>query len=467
MPLSISIHPTPAPAVLALVPAALALRHRVVPLALSGRDLEVGVEAPPEPGVARRLALVTGRRIRPVALPAEDLAELLSVCYPERRPSETLPASRDAGGSAIQQVEAIVLRAQERRASDIHFEPAEEGMRVRYRIDGTLHVDHLLPARMRDEVVSRIKILAGLDIAERRRPQDGRFQLAGPAGAVDIRVATLPSNRGEKVVLRLLDRGGGVSFDVAALGLAGRDLAKLQEAIARPYGLILATGPTGSGKTTTLYAALQALNTPDVNIVTIEDPVEYDLLGVCQTHVRPDIGYSFAHALRAFLRQDPDVILVGEIRDAETAELAVRAALTGHLVLSTLHTNDAAGAATRLVDLGVPPFLVASALRLVIAQRLLRRVCPACRVRVHPQETVAGWRGAGCPACDGVGYRGRIAVVETMPVSELIANLIVRKADTAALRKQARAEGMRSLREAASDAAAAGLVATEDVFTET
>ncbi|MDZ4699070.1 MAG: GspE/PulE family protein [Rhodothermales bacterium] len=472
MPLSIAVLPTPAPALLALLPAVLAHRHRVVPLALSGRELEVGVEALPEPAVARRLALVTGRRIRPVPLPAEDLAELLSAWYPEGRRQEVLSAPREAGpvGSAIQHVEVIVQRAQERRASDIHLEPAEEGLRVRYRIDGALRVDRVLPARMQDEVVSRIKILAGLDIAERRRPQDGRFRFLSPAGEVDIRVATLPSSRGEKAVLRLLDRGGsggGLPFDLAALGLAGRDHTKLREALARPYGMILSTGPTGSGKTTTLYAALQALNAPDINIVTIEDPVEYELPGVCQTHVRPDIGYSFAHALRAMLRQDPDVIFVGEIRDAETAELAVRAALTGHLVLSTLHTNDAAGAAVRLVDLGVPPFLVGSALRLVIAQRLLRRICPACRIRAHPHATDAGWRGAGCPACHDIGYRGRIAVMETMPVSEPIANLIVRRADTAAIRKQARAEGMRTLRDAAHDAMNAGIVAAEEVYAET
>ncbi|MEZ4702005.1 MAG: GspE/PulE family protein [Rhodothermales bacterium] len=475
---SIVISPSVDPAAMATLPASLALRHRVVPLALRGRYLEVGVDVMPPPDVVRRLMLFTGKSIHPVFLPREALNDLLQRLQPAPdRPTHAdridrvRPPVRDSG-TVIERVEAIVQRAIDRKASDIHLEPVEAGLRVRYRIDGRLNVDRVFPATAQDEVVSRIKILSGLDIAERRRPQDGRWCFGRGATEMDIRVSSLPTALGEHLVLRLLD-GRSAAHDLPALGFAGRDLAVLDEALHLPHGLILVTGPTGSGKTTTLYAALRTLNTPDVHIVTVEDPIEYRLDGVSQTQVHAEIGYTFARALRAFLRQDPNVMLVGEIRDAETAELSVRAALTGHLVLSTLHTNDAAASVTRLVDLGVAPFLVASSLRLVLAQRLVRRRCPVCIAAGHRADPPAraGAKNASddrsCPECEGAGFRGRTAIVETLRVTESIARQIVAGADAAELRRLARSEGMRTLREAATAAVAAGVTTAAEAHRET
>jgi type II secretory ATPase GspE/PulE/Tfp pilus assembly ATPase PilB-like protein len=426
----------------------------VVPLAAAGRELEVGVDGSIDSVLLRRLALVTGMKIRPTPVPTGELEARLRALYPDAPPG--LPSvAVDHMGSVVEPVQACVREARERGASDIHFEPSDAGMRVRFRLDGLLRVEREWPAGIQEEVISRIKILAGLDIAERRRPQDGRFQFSEAGAEVDVRVSTLPTGGGEKAVLRLLDRRR-LPLDLPALGLESADLEAVHEALRVPHGLILATGPTGSGKTTTLYAALASLNTPEVNIVTVEDPVEYALPGINQTHVRADIGYTFSQALRAFLRQDPNVILVGEIRDAETAELAVRAALTGHRVLSTVHTNDAVSTVGRLLDLGVAPFLLASSLRLVIAQRLLRRPCVQC---------VGG--DADCPTCRGSGYRGRIAVFEILRVTGALADLIALRADPARLLRQARADGLRPLREAAYQCLKAGLTTEAEVLRET
>lgn len=360
------------------------------------------------------------------------------------------------------------------QASDIHIEPYEASVRIRYRLDGVLHLAGTLAPHQHAALVSRIKVLAGLDIAEKRRPQDGRLRVERPhpLPALDLRVSVLATHFGEKVVLRLLDRSA-LRLDLGALGFEAEPLALFRQAIHRPHGIVLVTGPTGSGKTTTLYAALNEIDTDRLNVSTVEDPIEYDLPGVNQTQARPDIGLGFAEALRAFLRQDPDVLMVGEIRDTETAEIAVRAALTGHLVLATLHTNDAAGAVTRLADMGVAPYLLASSLRLVAAQRLLRTLCSACKRPVKMQEaktpgeasayeTTGTYEAVGCPACNETGYRGRAAILEAMPLTGLLAQQAVRAADSAGLRALGEQEGWPTLAEAARASVASGLTSEEE-----
>jgi type II secretory ATPase GspE/PulE/Tfp pilus assembly ATPase PilB-like protein len=381
-----------------------------------------------------------------------------------------------AAVGTAQRVDSLLKHAAAVGASDIHIEPYEHRIRVRMRLDGVLHVVGEIPLPQRDAVTARIKVMSSLDVAEKRRPQDGRFHFAHYDRTIDVRVATLPTGHGEKVVLRLLDRAQ-VTLDLPAVGLEGAGLETFSRAISSPHGMIVVTGPTGSGKTTTLYAALAALNREELNILTIEDPVEYDLPGINQTRVRPDIGFSFAEALRSFLRQDPDVIMVGEIRDRETADVAVRAALTGHLVLSTLHTNDAPSAVTRLTDMGVPPFLVAASLRLVVAQRLVRRVCPTCseedeipsvdRTALGTDAPSTYRRTVGCPACADTGYRGRIALFELMVVDEDLAARIVAGADSAAVRSVATGAGMRTLRHNGCGAIRAGLTTPSEVLRAT
>ncbi|MEM8557690.1 MAG: GspE/PulE family protein [Bacteroidota bacterium] len=332
-----------------------------------------------------------------------------------------------ASGPVVEQVDRVVRQAITAGASDVHIEPFEREVRVRYRLDGVLHTAGTLRAAQAQAIASRVKVLASLDVAERRRPQDGKLRLDHDGRTVDVRVSVLPTQFGEKVVLRLLDRDAQ-PLDLSALGFEPGDLARLRGGIGSPNGIVLVTGPTGSGKTTTLYAALREATTEGVNVTTVEDPVEYDLPGVNQTQARPDIGFGFAEALRAILRQDPDIVMVGEVRDGETAQIAVRAALTGHLVLSTLHTNDAASAPARLTDMGVEPYLLDASLRLVVAQRLVRVLCPACSVPDERPETAAWLRAAGCDtgragsvrravgcdACRGTGYRGREAVSEVL-----------------------------------------------------
>ncbi|MDD3531902.1 MAG: ATPase, T2SS/T4P/T4SS family [Candidatus Shapirobacteria bacterium] len=346
------------------------------------------------------------------------------------------------------------------RASDIHIEPQEEKTRVRYRIDGIMHEKLLLPRTIHGALVSRIKILSGMRIDEKRLPQDGRFSITVDEEEVDLRVSSVPTTYGEKIVMRLLRSSGGVP-DLPDLGLRGLGLKRFEEAITKPNGIIIVCGPTGSGKTTTLYSALSRINTSRVNILTIEDPVEYEIAGVAQVQVNREAGLTFASALRSFLRQDPDVMMVGEIRDPETTELAIQAALTGHLVFSTLHTNQASGAIPRLLDLGAETFLLASALSLVIGQRIARRICPNCQEKFIPEEAVLTEiretlgplmpknkdkielvRGTGCEKCNNTGYYGRIGIYEALPVSEKIAKLILEQAPAGEIEKQAVDEGM-------------------------
>lgn len=363
-------------------------------------------------------------------------------------------------------------------ASDLHAEPTASGLRLRMRLDGRLVVLGTLPLHRQAPFVARLKVLAELDLGEKRRPQDGRFShtVVATGRVLDVRVSTLPTAHGEKVVLRLLDPER-LPLDLEALGMSAEDAQRFVAAVERPHGLVLVTGPTGSGKTTTLYAALQRLNVPERHLLTIEDPVEYRLEGLTQASVRADLDFTFAAALRAFLRQDPDVIMVGEIRDRETAEIAVRAALTGHLVLSTLHTNDAPSTVSRLFDVGAEPFLVASCLRLVVAQRLVRRVCPSCAEptallpdvaeRLGPRAPGRYAKGRGCAACHGTGYRGRVPLFELMPVTEPLAALIGQRSSTEALREAALGEGLRTLRQSGLDRIAHGETTPEEVLRET
>jgi general secretion pathway protein E len=368
--------------------------------------------------------------------------------------------------------------AVDQRASDIHIEPVESSVHVRFRLDGVLRDIEHLPAALARPVVSRIKVMANLNIAERRLPQDGRLHMTVNGKGIDFRVATAPTLHGESVVLRILDRQE-VELDFARLGFDAHHQSIMQAALQKPYGIILSTGPTGSGKTTTLYTALKELNQPDRKILTVEDPIEYTLVGVNQTQVKPGIGYSFAAALRAFLRQDPDVLMVGEIRDRETAEVAIQAALTGHLLLSTLHTNTAAAAVTRLLDMGIDDYLLTSTLNLIIGQRLVRRLCIECREPYVPSAEVIErfglqtpndtsapqlFRAVGCPLCSGVGYVGRTGLLELLELSEPIQRAILARADAGAIEKVAVELGMRTMFRHGVELAAQGQTTIEEVL---
>jgi general secretion pathway protein E len=369
----------------------------------------------------------------------------------------------------------LVENAISHEASDIHIEPFEDTLRIRYRIDGVLYEQESPPRRLQAAVTSRIKIMAEMNIAERRLPQDGRIRVTLHGQRVDIRVSTMPTVHGESIVMRLLQRAS-VFHPLEKLGFPTGTLARFESLIKRPHGILLVTGPTGSGKTTTLYAALDKINAPGVKIITVEDPVEYQLKGVNQIPVKSKIGLSFAQGLRHIVRQDPDVILVGEIRDLETAEIAIQASLTGHLVFSTLHTNDAPGAITRLQDMGVEPYLVASVLEGVLAQRLVRRICPACRVPDAPSRAdldalgVKGptgaplFRGKGCDDCRGTGYRGRSGIYELFVIDEDARSLVLRRASTRDIRQHAISRGMVTLRMDGFKRALEGVTTVEEIL---
>jgi type IV pilus assembly protein PilB len=371
-------------------------------------------------------------------------------------------------------VNLILVQALKEKASDIHIEPFEKQLKLRYRVDGALVEASSPPKALQLPIASRIKILAGLDIAERRLPQDGRFRIRVSGKEVDLRISILPTTYGEKIVIRLLDKGA-LSGSIDQLGMDDYTLGVFKKAVDAPHGMILVTGPTGSGKTTTLYSVLSELNNPEYNIVTVEDPIEYQLAGINQVAVKADIGLSFADALRSILRQDPDIVMIGEIRDNETADIAVKAALTGHQVLSTLHTNDAAGAISRLDDMGIEPFLISSSVLLACAQRLVRRVCPNCREEFTPEpellakldiqdESATFYHGAGCDRCKRRGYVGRAAVIEVLPVSETIRRLIIKRASAAVIKNQAVSEGMKTLRMVGIDKAREGITTLEEVL---
>jgi len=403
---------------------------------------------------------------------AADTVEEVKVTKQDIDLDQMAVDSEDA--PVVKIVNLILVQAIKEKASDIHIEPFEKEIKLRYRVDGALIEGTSPPKALQMPIASRIKILAGLDIAERRLPQDGRFRIRVSGKEVDLRISMLPTVYGEKIVIRLLDKGAlGGSID--NMGLDDYTLGIFKKAIDAPHGMILVTGPTGSGKTTTLYTILSELNNPIYNIVTVEDPVEYQLMGINQVAVKADIGMGFSEALRSILRQDPDIVMIGEIRDNETADIAVKAALTGHQVLSTLHTNDAAGAITRLDDMGIEPFLISSSVILACAQRLVRRICPNCKEEFQPEPEIFTklniendgstlYRGAGCSRCKGRGYVGRAPILEVLPVSESIRRLIIKRASAAVVKNQAISEGMKSLRMVGIDKAKEGITTLEEVM---
>jgi len=455
---------------------------RAVPIADDGRVC-VAVADPFDPFVEQAFRFAYGRPVDRVLARASDIdgaIERLSHADPaaldinEAAEVGDIDRLRDlvSDAPAIRAVNRLITEAVDAQASDIHLEPNEDSLSVRYRVDGLLRQVALLPLAIRGSVVARVKVMAGLDIAEKRLPQDGRLRLAVRGHEIDLRVATAPAIHGESVVMRILDRAN-LQLEFGALGLDAGLAASFREAIHRPHGIVLVTGPTGSGKTTTLYAALSELNRVERKLLTAEDPIEYRLPGIVQTQVQPSIGFTFASALRSFLRQDPDAIMVGEIRDVETAQIAVQAALTGHMILSTLHTNTAAGAMTRLIDMEVEPFLLGSVLTGIMAQRLVRRLCLSCREPYAPSGALLQrlgiaadrlHRARGCEACSGTGYIGRIALFEFLPVTEPIVRLILRRADAGQIEAAARADGHRSLVDEGYARAVQGLTSVEEVM---
>ena len=442
---------------------------RAVPIAESDGAVDVALIDPLDPYPLQALSFALNRKIRPVVARANDVESALDRLYgsaaqaaadEESVDESDVERLKDLASDApvVRTVNNLIARASEARASDIHIEPAEDCVRVRFRVDGALVDVETLPAQMKLPLVSRIKVMASLDIAERRLPQDGRLRVAVRGHEIDLRIATSPTIHGESVVLRILDRSN-LSLDFRALGFEDDVLEQFLHVLKQPHGIVLVTGPTGSGKTTTLYASLAAINSPDRKILTIEDPIEYRLAGINQTQVKPQIGLTFATALRSFLRQDPDVMMVGEIRDLETAEVAIQSALTGHTILSTLHTNSAAASVTRLIDMRVEPFLITSTLNAVLAQRLVRRLCAKCREPYEPapgflQSLLPGtdvsnvralYRPKGCDACGQTGFRGRLAVMELLPVNDEIAGLILSRAEAREVQRSAVAHGMRTM----------------------
>mgnify|MGYP003874548413 FL=1 len=441
-------------------------QSRFLPLSIHDSTLTIAMADPLDFETQAAVRASTGLQVR-VALAAEqDILDAIDRYFGEEQPEaaaevreaaeagEDLEQLRDMASEApvIRLVNAMIAQAVEKRASDIHIEPYEKEFRVRYRIDGVLYNQAPPPRELKAAIISRVKLMAKLNIAERRLPQDGRIKIRILGREIDLRVSTLPTLYGESVVMRLLDRSAGEFYDLTRLGFDDQMLARMEHFTSLPHGIFLVTGPTGSGKSTTLYSALKRINLPDKKIITIEDPVEYQMDGINQIHVNPQIGLTFASGLRHIVRQDPDVIMVGEIRDRETADIAIRAALTGHFVYSTLHTNDAPSAITRLVDMGVENYLITSSLVAVLAQRLVRLICPNCKVpdgvRTTPDgETVECWRGAGCEQCLGSGYVGRIGIFEMMEMNDELRRLIMRNADAAEITAAARRNGMRTLRE--------------------
>ncbi len=528
--------------ILELFTADFAYRHKVLPLEVNNGLIKVGVCNAGDLQLLSDLEFFLGKHVQAVEMPEHEILRALEEIYgtkplqndivnPQRtvgersrtnefqvltkdqeHQQEPEPAKETDDQSVVSLVNEIITEAIGQGVSDVHIEAYEREVRVRYRIDGVLKDVLHPPLGKKLAIISRLKIMADLDIAEKRRPQDGRIRVGSMvrqahqpssptdgstpprfieemrkrsgAGSpsdeervIDIRTSTLPTDFGEKVVLRILDKSR-LNLDLTRLGFEEQELQSFKQAISSPFGIVLVTGPTGSGKTTTLYATLNELNSPELNILTIEDPIEYNLHGINQSQVRSDIGYTFAKALRAFLRQDPDIIMVGEIRDQETAEIAIRAALTGHLVLSTLHTNDAPSAITRLLDMGLEPFLVSSSVKMVIAQRLVRKICEHCKVEDKlefdsyralgiEKDGSVFYKGRGCQQCRDTGYRGQVAVFEVMPVTQNIAEMIHRRATAQEMKEQACQEGMRTLRLSAINKLRQGMTTVHEVLRET
>jgi len=485
----------PARELVTALPMPFARRHLVLPLAREREGLTVALADPAAVAPLDDLRFLYGLPVRPLVVPAPALRDAITRAYDaaagsaadavdaiagerivahELEPDEPLDLL-EAGDDTpvIRLVNALLFQAVRDGASDIHVEPHERRLVVRFRIDGLLHEVVAPPLRLHPTLVSRVKIMAGLDIAERRLPQDGRIRLRVAGRDVDVRVSVVPTAFGERVVLRLLDRANAL-LDLEDLGLAPATAAAVAQLLGQSHGIVLVTGPTGSGKTTTLYAALRRLSTGERNVVTIEDPIEYQLPGIGQMQANPRIGLDFAAGLRSVLRQDPDVILVGEIRDRETVEIALQAALTGHLVLSTLHTNDACAAITRLLDMAVEPFLISSSVLAVLAQRLVRRPCDGCAASEPPTDderralgaaapALLRHPGAGCAACRGTGYRGRTGIHELLVVDDAVRALVMARADAGAIRRQASVVGMTSLRADGFAKAAVGVTTVAEI----
>jgi type IV pilus assembly protein PilB len=489
------------PEIIALVPKDVAQRHRTIPVNRAGSSLIVAMADPSNITAIDDLKFVTGYNIEVVVASEVAITTALQKYFEQQQPKMNLQevmdelddevefeqAEEDVGALALERsaedapvvklCNHILLSAIQQGASDIHVEPYEKSYRVRYRIDGVLREEMQPPTKLRNALSSRLKIMAHLDIAERRLPQDGRIKLKiGNGKEMDFRVSVLPTLYGEKIVLRLLDKGN-LQLDMTKLGFEPEQLADFKKAIDAPFGMVLVTGPTGSGKTTTLYSALQELNQVSDNISTAEDPVEFNLPGINQVQVNEGIGLNFAAALRSFLRQDPDTIMIGEIRDFETGEIAVKAALTGHLVLSTLHTNDAPSTITRLLNMGIEPFLVTASVNLVEAQRLVRKLCASCRepmptpkdqlkvlgAKDEEIDTAACFRGRGCDKCGGSGHKGRIAVYEVMPFSEPLKELVLQGASGLEIKAEAIRQGMRTLRMSGVRKICQGVTSVEEV----
>jgi len=470
-----------------LVSPAAARRYQAVPVAyLDERTILLAMADPTNILAVDDIAMMTGLELPPAVTSGEDIDDLLNQL---NRIDDAIEDALDEGpqevevtdlresaddAPVIKLVHSIIADAVQRGASDIHFDPGERETRVRFRVDGVVSDSTTVPRRMVPGVVSRVKIMSELDISESRRPQDGRVGLKVDGRQVDIRVLTMPTVNGESVVMRILDKES-VVMDLDALGMQKDERERFVKAIGHSYGAVLVTGPTGSGKTTTLYAALKSLNTSDKTLITIEDPVEYQLDGVKQVQVNPKVNLTFATGLRSMLRADPNIIMVGEIRDRDTAQIAVEAALTGHLVLSTLHTNDAPTAITRLVEMGIEPFLVASSIECVVAQRLARTLCTACRaatkiskatLAAHGFRVAAGisaFEAVGCRRCGGSGYKGRTGLYETMPISDEIRSLVLQRASAAAVAQLAVEQGMRRLRDDGLDKVKQGITTIEEV----
>lgn len=479
----------------ALLPGNVCRRYTVLPIAIAEGQLVLAMSNPGNVLALDDVRAITGRTVLPVVAThddlvaaidrhcradeeIEDIASALEESHAEENDLSAVGDAVEDDAPIVRFVNILVTQAIQDRASDIHIEPAEKDMLVRYRIDGVLHEMQRAPKQIQSGVISRLKIMSDIDIAERRKPQDGRMSVMHNGRKVDLRVATLPTVWGEKVVMRILDNSTA-SLDLRELSFLDDNYEVYKESYSKPYGMILVTGPTGSGKSTTLYATLNAVARPEINVITVEDPVEYRLPGINQVQVNPKAGLTFASALRSILRSDPDVVLLGEIRDHETAQIAIEAALTGHLVLSTLHTNDAPSAVTRLVEMGIEPFLVGSALDCVVAQRLARRLCEKCKEPYVPSEVelIAArfpwnpgeeiptvYRPVGCSACSRTGYRGRMAIHEVMRVTEEIERHAVARSSAAEIGRTAREQGMITLRDDGWTKVLLGLTSIEEIL---
>ena len=480
-----------------LVPEEIAREHCLIPLSKHLNSLTVAFADPLDLVVQDNLRRISKCEINPLIVSRKDIEQILDDFYGKKDLLQEIIAQTRKAGEKVKEKEGLdlnelVKKAEEapvirlvnllieqainERASDIHIEPLEEGVSIRYRIDGTLYKISSPDERLLPAMVSRIKILSKLDIAERRLPQDGGFSMTVKGRRIDTRVSTVPTVNGEKVVIRILDKAR-IPLDLKQLGFEPDDLEKFSNAINQPYGLVFLTGPTGSGKTTTLYAALNQINSPHKNLTTVEDPVEYHLAGINQVHVKPNIGLTFASGLRAFLRQDPDVMMVGEVRDLETAGVCIQAALTGHLVFSTLHTNDAPGAISRLIDIGIEPFLISASLLLVVAQRLVRRLCPGCKEGYEPtaeEREKLGftneqkiYRAKGCEKCHLTGYKGRVAIHEMMSMNDELKQLISQGKPDNIIKEAAIKNKMMTLQESGFRKVREGMTSLEEVLAVT